>query len=399
MSTTPNSPAQTAAQHLADVKRELVEDKAANAAAVAHAADLRDRALARDRSIMDDDFTRADAAVERTALLVTGTERAVARAQRALINVDDRLAVALLPMVQATFSDFDVSVSTTRPTGTPESLPSVVIVQSKPSQADTINGVLKGSVEIVLLRTRNHRDVDADVVERAIDNGGARVRVHPRGCSEIDGIVHEVLGVEVGSVFAELPVIQPYPNDAWRVIHFSRAVASDVVHAGDYSGAPISGMAGTGGGWSGGRTNVVRAEASEPSTVADHTTKGVRTRVIEVAISAVPAKGCPWTADDLRDIAVRTVEAQAGKAYSGLGRISAVSILSVEPLGRVGREVNARFTFNSRVAGTEVVPTVDLPPTPASKPRAVDSLAATQDVHGNPPGSHPGAAAVKRKRQ
>lgn len=343
-------PAEQSRETLAEAQRKLADTRATLAAANTAVETLRDRARV-DDSITGADLASAKSDVDLAEIRQSEATSAVQRAERGLVNTETVLAETLVAVVQDV-TRVTPTVATGRPSEVPADLPAVFIVQAKPSKADTLNGTISGSVEVIFYRSEVHRALDDARLGVLADRSGLRLDVRPQGNRDDNGVIVEAVRLDVRSARAPLPVIRRAPGDEWRVTHFATAVAGDVRHSMQLHDAPLVGVR-LGSGDASVQQSTVNVTTETPSEVSDKVdTDGVRHRVVEIAVTAQPGQGNVWNSDQMRDKMIHAIEAQHGTCASGLGRVSSVNVLSVEPAGRSGRRVRARFDFVSQLPET-----------------------------------------------
>lgn len=340
----------TCEQSLSHAKTKVNETKAAVEAAALAAEDLRDRLSAGDDSVSTDDLLRAGAEKERTALLASAAEKALARtiaAQRAAVS---DLANVVAPML-ADATGLPVQSVLGAAEGEPEALPSLLVVQTKPSVQDTVKGLLSGRLTLQLHRSKFHRGLDVETIEKALNRQVPnQLSITPGGEKELpNGTVVETYSVNVTRVAEALPVLATAtaPTQPAFFGQFVKNSAQETLTSRggtDYTGVRIG--SGTSGYVpriyvSGGSFDLIESKVQDGQRVASY----------RVSLQAQNGSKSPLSNDDMGRHLQSAVEAQVGDWFSGLGRVTQVRNVTLTPGGIPQlRNLSAVFDLTCRIA-------------------------------------------------
>jgi hypothetical protein len=360
-----------------------------------------------DDSPTADDEDRAEREAKRLRVLLAVAERQLTQAKRAVPNDDVRLAEALVAPV-ADALRIAPSVATTRPTSA--TVPSVYIVQTRPATADLRTGSLSGSVDVVLVRTGLHRDLDVAALCDAASSHGVTLRSTPLVIADNNGdVVTEVARLDVSEAFPALPMLSAGVAEG-NAAELGRHLVRALFTASSYT-LPIDAPRGP---MDNGRRTGITASA-ESRVVEERDEHGKRLVTVETVVKAHPtARGSRW---DLRTIGAEiasAADALVGNAIPGAGRVERASVVQQE-MQEEGALIRAdgghsvhlsgamtntgyvrsavlstavRFVVASRLAdGQPYASTPESSSVPAAQRKADPRLS---DEHGGLRGSHPG---------
>jgi hypothetical protein len=317
--------------------------------------ELEERLEEGDDSVTVQDQRDASDEAERAGTLHAAAVAAVEAARRAIPNTDTSLAAAVSTAISNALG-VPVTVTTTKPEA-PEAkaLPAAFVTQTRPSQSDTIEGIIRGAVDVTYYRTRLHVPASTEAIERAAEAARISVDIKDLGTAEdASGVVVDVLRIDARAALP-IPVIAFNGQDAFRIDRFASAVAGHVADSMQSPTAPSVGVRMDVSGNASQQAASVRVVAGKPSVQSDETdTNGVRRRSVAVTLTATPAKGSAYVEPpDFRACLERAVTVQKDTHAPGLGRVTEATSLGFEPAavwsGRgVGGVVDARFVFVSQ---------------------------------------------------
>jgi hypothetical protein len=258
--------------------REAVD--AADLAAV----EFEGRLTSGDESVSATDLLHAQAEQQRATLLLSAASKAVARAEKDLINTDERLGQAFAPIFAAA-AGVEVTVDTMAPPKRSErEAPSLYLVQSNPAKPNK-NGTLSGTLAVSYVRPQLFRELSIERIERAWRAAGFEAQVLGTmsttgfGDTELDE-----LELKVHKAFLKAPQTEGAPDD--------KAVRAVGQHVAGYQGRAVR--------WTGARTGVrLMGDRPTPHTLAelDHATlissevdgDSVRRSTVDVVSTIAPA--------------------------------------------------------------------------------------------------------------
>jgi hypothetical protein len=220
-----------------------------------------------------------------------------------------------------------VEAATNMPDDASQTFPVAYLVQTRASRKDLVSGTLSGDLEAVYLRSAHHKALDADKIERELEDRGVRLSVHPMSSTDD----RDVLRFTVKSAWPEIPEIDPAASVN---LNWFAQVWKGSLHSGVVSGA---------------------RDARKVSDVTDD--DGTRLQVLEVELTSVNRKGgIVYTSSEHIDLLTSEVERRIGYwCYSGAGRLIDADVIGNEPAGinqgkPFGGAVKVRMTFESKVA-------------------------------------------------
>jgi len=267
-----------------------------------------------DDSTSADDYEGAKAVLTRAQALLEGARVQVSRLRRQQINLDLRVADALVRVVeQGLKGRVPVEVRAGRQVPLEGDVPRVVLTQQEPTI--DVGGIVRGEVELYYLRDDLHSPFPVAELESAAEANGFTIQVTRQQFGRVEsrnGLSRDDLLIKVARAFAHTPTIEETPDDEVAK-EWGSSLAKGLAYRVARNDEPVRYF----------------SEATPDSTGYCRTAKvtscsvvdNIRTTVVEAEISVRP---------HLRDldpgrILTQELERQIGLSHRGLGRMTELS--------------------------------------------------------------------------
>jgi hypothetical protein len=308
------------------------------------AKELRERLSGGDDTVTATALAKADAEVERAALLHSAAVTTFRRAERtqphrpnlATAISADLAGILGVPVVVIEEGAF--------PTTPPDTIPTLYLRQPKPSTANVYAGTASGIVDLAYVRTPLHAALDGDKIADALWAFGHTVKVRPELTESLgDDLEIETHRITCAHVWDALPVIATTPQPGEKssaLTSVAKRIADDMA-------------------WDT-RIDRIRQDGGEPliHAHAAATIKAVivsnsrRTITAHLTLGLSQAWPGSYPATDMKALVERTLPSLIGRPFSYLGRTASIDVIDTRPGHRGGFTYSIAMTFASAVPAT-----------------------------------------------
>lgn len=350
--------AETARTALADARSAVASAEATVSAATARADALTARLSAGDDTVTTEMFSLGTANVGRATILRDAAVAEATRAERMQVSTDTSLAEVVAAVVADTLPGVEV-LSVSGPVSVEAEEPVCLVRQATPPTLNLVTGSMAGRVEVQLHRRAYHRELDADAIERRVnDTRGLTAKVRNVVTIERGGRHLDTLQVLVTHGTAVVPVIGHEGVSSAA----NRGASDAVLHAtADLFASDTDAEYGVVVGRSPGQrvpAVEVHAETAQHLTRSLTTPSGRREHILSVSLRVTPnmhPRARRVTGAEVqRHLSARLPDALSTRMVTQLGRITSATVDAFAPMtadqySATGRVCTVSLTVVSQV--------------------------------------------------